>query len=206
MRKTRQKRKRVKFSTRLPCKKQEFNKGGGRLKIEVHLAEKDFICFGCFDAFRVKRAWRGPVLFTAILGAAAALCFLLHSRRGAVLLGGALLTVAVGLPVAWLVNFWLSLRRQARAAGLSGGKHVYTLELHDDETGITVDNEKECAAYSWEQMLHVYRSRTASYLYITPQRAFLIPHDCVEGGPDALWALVRRHVPAGRQTDAAGTK
>lgn len=176
------------------------------MKIEVRLTEKEFIRFGWFDAVRVKRAWRGPALFAAILGAAAVLCFVLHSRRGAVLLGGALLLVALGLPAAWFLNFGASLRRQAKAAGLSEEKHVYTLELRDGEEGVTVDSGKEHAAYAWQQVFHVYRNGTASYLYITPQRAFLIPHDCIEGGPDALWALVGRQVPAERQTDAAGTK
>lgn len=175
------------------------------MRIKVRLTEKEFISFGWFDALRVKRAWRGPALFAAILGAAAALCFILHARRGAVLLGGALLAVALGLPAAWLLNFGVSLRRQAKAAGLSGGKHVYTLELQDDEAGVAVDSGKERAAYSWEQVFHVYRNKTASYLYITPQRAFLIPHDCVEGGEDALWNLFGRCIPAEHQTNAAGT-
>lgn len=176
------------------------------MKIEVRLTEKEFIRFGWFDALRVKRAWRGPALFAAILGAAAVLCFIFFARRGAVLLGGALLLVALGLPAAWLLNFGASLRRQAKAAGLSEGKHVYTLELQDGAEGVTVDSGKEHASYAWEQAFHVYRSRTASYLYITPQRAFLIPHSCVEGGPDALWELFERHISAGRQTDAVGTK
>ena len=175
------------------------------MKIEVRLTEKEFIRFGWFDAIRVKRAWRGPALFAAILGGAAILCFILHARRGAVLLGGVLLLVALGLPAAWFVNYGASLRKQAKAAGLSEEKHVYTLELQDGEGGVTVDSGKEHTAYSWQQVFHVYRNKTASYLYITPQRAFLIPHDCVEGGPDALWTLVGRHVPAGRQTGAAGT-
>lgn len=176
------------------------------MKIEVRLTEKEFISFGWFDALRVKRAWRGPALFTAILGGAAALCFTFYARRGAVLLGSALLLVALGLPAAWFLSFGASLRKQAKAAGLSEEKHVYTLELQDDAAGVTVDSGKEHAVYAWQQVFHVYRNRTASYLYITPQRAFLIPHTCVECGPDALWALMGRHIPAGRQTDASGTK
>ena len=175
------------------------------MKIEVRFTEKEFISFGWFDALRVKRAWRGPALFAAILGGAAVLCFILYARRGAVLLGGVLLVVALGLPAAWFLNFGASLRKQAKAAGLSEEKHVYTLELQDDAAGVTVDSGTERAAYSWQQVMHVYRSKTASYLYITPQRAFLIPHSCVEDGPDALWELFEKHIPAGRQTDAAGT-
>lgn len=171
------------------------------MKVEVRINEKDFMRFSWFDAFQHKKAWHRPAAFAAILGAAAAICFALHDRRGAVLLGGVLLVVALGLPAAWFLSFYLSLRKQAQAAGLSGGKYAYTLELHDDDQGITVDKGAEHAAYSWEQVFHVYRSKTASYLYITPQRAFLIPHDCVKGGGERLWELVGRRAPVDRQTN-----
>ena len=168
------------------------------MKIKVRLNEREFIKFSWFDAFRRKKIWRRPALFAAILIAAAAICFAMHERRGAVLLGGVLLVVALGLPAVYFLSFYLSLRRQG--AGLAGGKPVYTLELHDDSRGITVDNGEEHAAYPWEQVFHVYRHKNASYLYMTPQRAFLIPHSCVRGGADGLWSLLGRWIPENRRT------
>lgn len=170
------------------------------MKIEVWLSEKEFIKFSIFDTFRRNRAWLRPALFAALLGAAAAVCFVLHERQGAVLLGGVLLAVGLGLPAAWILSFFLSLRKQAKAAGLVEGKYAYTLELYDDSRGLAVDNGKEHAAYPWEQVFRVYRDETASYLYISPQRAYLIPHSCVRGGADGLWALLERRVPSDRQT------
>ena len=177
-----------------------YGQGVCRVKIEVRLNQKDFMKFGWFDAFRHKKLWRRPALFAAILGAAAAVCFVLHHRNGAVLLGCVLLVVALGLPAAWFLSFYLSLRGQAQAAGLSGGKYAYTLELRDDDRGIVVDNGTEHTAYPWEQVFRVYRNETASYLYVSAQRAFLIPHDCVGGGADGLWKLIKRRVPEDRQT------
>ena len=168
------------------------------MDIQVHLDEREFMKFSWFDALRHKKVWCRPALFAAILGAAATACFVLHDRRGAVLLGSVLLVVALGLPAAYFLSFFLSLRRQG--AGLAGGKYIYTVELYDDDRGITVDNGDEHAAYSWEQVYHVYRTETASYLYITPQRAYLIPHDCVGKDIGRLWALIQRRVPADRQT------
>lgn len=168
------------------------------MDVRVCLDEREFKKFSWFDALRHKRVWRRPALFATILGAAAMICFMLHDRRGAVLLGSVLLVVALGLPAAYFLSFFLSLRRQG--AGLAEGKYVYTIELHDDDRGITVDNGNEHTSYSWEQVYHVYRTETASYLYITPQRAYLIPHDCVGKDIGSLWALVQRRVPADRQT------
>jgi len=123
----------------------------------------------------------------------------MHDIQGAVLLGTALLIVGIGLPAVYFLNFFLSLRKHAFDKGLSTEKYVYTLELSNDD-GITVDNDYEHAVYPWEQVFHVYRNTNASYIYITPQRAFLIPHACIPGGPDVLWELIRHKVPADRQT------
>lgn len=172
--------------------------GACRVNIQVRLDESEFMKFSWFDALRHKKVWRRPALFAAILGAAAAACFVLHDRRGAVLLGSVLLVVALGLPAAYFLSFFLSLRKQS--AGLTGGKYVYTVELYDDDRGITVDNGNEHSSYSWEQVFHVYHTQTASYLYITPQRAYLLPHNCVREGTDGLWALIQRRTPADRQT------
>lgn len=168
------------------------------MKIEVYLSGREFVKFGLFNTFRHGKGWHRPALFAAILAAFAAACFALHDRRGAVLLGGVLLVVALGLPAAYFLSFFLSLRRQG--AGLARGKYVYTIGLYDDERGITVGNGDEHTAYSWEQVYHAYRTETASYLYITPQRAYLIPHDCVGKDIDRLWALIQRRVPTDRQT------
>ena len=167
------------------------------MKIEVRLSEKEFIRFGLFDTLSLQRGWVRPALFAAILGGAAAVCFFMHQRKGAVLLGSVLLAVAAGLPAAWFLNFFLSLRKQAAAQGLGQGKHVYTLTLSG--SGVRVDNGREQADFAWDQIHRVCRRREATYLYITPQRAFLIPHRCAEGGGDGLWSFLRPRVPEARQ-------
>ena len=169
------------------------------MKIEVYLKVTQLIRFGLFDTFLRKRGWVRPALFAAILSVAAAICFLLHERRGAVLLGGVLLAVALGLPAAYFLSYFLSLRGQAR--GLAGGKYVYTVELGDEGRGVAVDNGQERAAYPWGQIFHAYRRGEITYLYITEQRAFLLPHGCVKGGGEALWTVLERRLPADRRTD-----
>lgn len=167
------------------------------MNIEIRLSEKEFIRFGLFDTLSLKRGWVRPALFAAILGGAAAVCFIMHQRRGAVLLGSVLLAVAAGLPAAWFLNFFVSLRKQAAAQGLGQGKHVYTLTL--DGGGVRVDNGRERADFAWDQVFRVCRRPEATYLYITPQRAFLIPHHCAEGGGDGLWSFLQAHVPEARR-------
>lgn len=166
------------------------------MNIRVCLSKGDFMRFGWFDALHHKQVWRRPALFAAILGAAAIVCFIFHARRGAVLLGCVLTAVAAGLPAAYFLSFYLSLRRQG--AGLGEGKYVYTLTLYDDARGLTVDNGSEHAAWTWDQVYRVYETDTAAYLYLTPQRAYLIPYACVKAGGEKLHALLTRWVPEGR--------
>lgn len=167
------------------------------MKIQIRLSQRDFIRFSLFDAFFHKKGWLRPVLFAAILGACAAVCFALRGRRGAVLLGGVLLAVALGLPAAWFLSFFLSVRAQARGQGLGGGKYVYTLELGERE--LCVDNGRERAAYPWDRIFRAYRRPDAVYLYVAPQRAFLIPCGCAESGGEKLWRLIENRVPKERR-------
>ena len=166
------------------------------MNVQVRLSRRDFVRFSLFDTLIHKRGWLRPALFAAILGAAAGVCFALRERRGAVLLGAVLLAVALGLPAAWLLSFFLSVRGQARAQGLGGGKYVYTLDLREGE--LAVDNGRERACYPWAQIFRVYRRPDAAYLYVTPQRAFLLPYGCVQGGAEALERILERRLPAGR--------
>jgi len=170
------------------------------MKIEVRLNRKEFLRFSRFDMLCYRKIWRSPVIFAAILSVSASMCFLMHDVKGAVTLGVVLLLAGIGIPSAYFLNFFLSLRKNSLDNGLSTEKYVYTLELSKDNDAIIVENGHEHAVYSWEQVFHVYRNTNVSYLYITPQRAFLIPHNCVPDGADALWAFIGHKVPVDRQT------
>lgn len=169
------------------------------MKIQVRLSEKQFIRFSLFDVFHRRKGWRTPSVFALIMGVFAVACFVMRERRGAVFLGGVLLAVAIGLPLAYFLSYFLSLSAQAKAQKLAEGKYVYTLDLNDEKE-IRIVNRKEHAAYPWEQVYHVYRNRDAIYLYITERKAFLIPFDCVNGEENHLWALLERKIPEDRRS------
>lgn len=159
--------------------------------IQIRLSQRDFFKFSFYDIFRQKRGWVRPTMFAIIFAAASTACFMFHTRPGAMLLGTILIVVALGLPTVWILNFFLSIRRQARKQGLGGGKYVYTLNLEDQ--GLTVNNGQECALYFWKQ-IHAYRTSNAVYLYVTSQRAFLIPYICLKDSGDQLWQLIQGYL------------
>lgn len=165
------------------------------MTIDVELSGTEFRRFTIFDLLRRRKQWQGPVLFALILGASAAICFTRSQTRGAVLLGNVLLTVGLGLPCVYFAYFFSSLSRQVRQQGLTRPQKVYAVTLAEKAKGITADNGREQLQYEWKAVHHAYRHGTATYLYLTPQRALILPHTCVED-PDALWALLTKKLPA----------
>ena len=164
------------------------------MTIEVELSGAEFRRFTIFDLLRRRKQWQGPVVFALILGASAALCFTRTGTRGAMLLGNVLLAVGLGLPCVYFAYFFSSLNRQVRQQGLTRPQKVYTVTLEDKAKGILADNGREQLQYEWKSVHHVYRNLTATYLYLTPQRALILPHSCMED-PDKLWALLTKRLP-----------
>ncbi len=171
------------------------------MRIEVIMTEEIFRRFTMFDLFRRKKVWRAPAIWAAILCVSAAICFAMSHVRGALLLGWVLAIVGLGLPFTYFSTFANSMKQQILAQGLKRPRHVYTLVLSERAKGISVSNEKEHADYEWKNVHHVYRDLTATYLFITKDRGFILPHQCIEEGEDALWDLLRKKIPELRRSD-----
>lgn len=175
------------------------------MTIDVLLNKEVFRRFTIFDILKRRKLWRSPTLFALILGISACICFLMRQVDGAILLGAVLLIVGLGMPCIYFLSFFRSLNRQIIENDLLRPKKVYTLHLTDGDAGIAVDNGREHVDYRWSNVYRVYRDTLATYLYITPERAFLLPHDCVEESADALWKLIGRNVPSDRIVDLRKT-
>lgn len=168
------------------------------MTIEVNLTAEEFKRFSLFDTFRRRKMWRAPVTFASILSFCALICYLMHHVEGAVMLGSVLLLVGLGMPISYFVAFFISLARQVQSLGLP--KKVYALYLTEKSNGIAIENDHEHADYKWKDVFHVYRCKSATYLFMTPERAFILPHSCVDEGADALRHLMEKKLPAGKYT------
>ncbi len=137
--------------------------------------------FGFFDAFVVKRHWRGPALFSLILIAFAAAA-LWAGKEQSGLIAAVLLAVGLGLPLIYAGAFLGQLNRQAARFGLGRGRRIYTVALGPE--GVTVHNllrEEKDLRLVWSDIWRVYRRNGCIYLYAAPSKAFLLP----EGRADA---------------------
>ena len=161
------------------------------LLIPARITRPVFRRFAFFDAFCHQRHWQRPLAFALLMSAFSVPCFLLRERRqGAVLLGAVLLIVGLGLPLAYLLSFSLSLGRQMKRMDLRGERIAYTLRL--EPGGVHVTAGAETADYPWDVIYMAYRAPGCDYLYVGAGRAYLLPH-----GPAAekVWALLRDALP-----------
>lgn len=151
--------------------------------------------FALYDTFVRQARWRAPALFAAILGASAAVCFAMRqSREGAVLLGGVLLAVGLGLPAFYVLNYLWSVRKQGKR--LDSSRIAYTLHLREE--GLLVVASQDRAEYPWEALHLACHDRGCIYLYVSPQRAYLLP-EC--GQSEAAWALLQEKLPEAKRKD-----
>lgn len=169
-------------------------KGRWTMTIEVNLSAREFRNFTVFDVLRRRKQWQRPVIFAAILGVSSAACFSMSRVPGAVLLGNVLLTIGLGLPCVYFAFFFSSLQKQIRQMGLVRPQKVYTVKLTEKTEGISADNGRETMTYSWKSVHHAYRALTAVYLYLTPQRALILP-DLSAEDPEEVWKLITRKLP-----------
>lgn len=170
------------------------------MTIEVNLTAEIFKRFTFFDTFIRRKMWRSPATFSGILGVCAIICFLMNHVDGAVMLGTVLLVVGLGFPATYFITFALSLRKQITAYGLTSPKKVYTLHLTQKAEGISVENEREHVEYKWENVYHVYRDKQATYLFMSAQRGFILPHACTDDNAAQLWKLLERMLPKQKLT------
>lgn len=171
------------------------------MKINVLLTAELFVRFTLFDILKRRKMWKSPAIFAGILSPCALVCYLMNHVDGAVMLGTVLLIVGLGMPIFYFADFFLSLRKQVIAQGLKRPQNVYNLELTKEKKGIHISNGKESADYAWKDVYHVYRDTICTYLYMTPARAFLLPHTCLgDHEPDELWALITSQIPAEKTT------
>lgn len=155
-----------------------------------------FRSFAVFDNFRLRRVWRSPLLFALILSVCACICFLLQDRaEQAVLLGGILLALGLGLPIFYFLNFFLSIQKQIKKMKLDQQPKVaYTLTINKED-GVCITAGTRKTALAWSDLFGAYRVPGYIYLYAAVNRAYLLPEEQIDTDADQLWQLLTDCIP-----------
>lgn len=173
--------------------KEERAMKSGSVWLDARITPEVFREFAFFDTFRRQKRWKGPALFALIMGGFAGVCFALRgSREQAALIGAVLLLVGLGLPAAYVLSFFLSVRRREKALKAAGNPVAYQLRLEED--GLRVRQGEQEERYPWEQTALACRLKRCLCVYVEPRRAFLLPPRDGEE-EERLWAFLTARLP-----------
>lgn len=155
------------------------------------ISRRIFLRFALFDVFRHRKQWKRPLIFAVIFAALSGVCLAFRDRQeGAALLGYTLLAVGIGLPLVYLLSYFLSLRQQIRRMNLQEEQVFYTLRL--DAAGVQAAAGGQEAFCPWEKLYMACRVSDCFYLYVTRRQAYLLPD-----GPysEDVWNLLQTRLP-----------
>ena len=157
--------------------------------VPVRLDQKTFRRFAVFDALTVRKQGRRPLVFALILMASAFAALLLRKEQSGVI-AAVLFVIGLGLPIVYIGTFLSQINVQAERFRLGDGRKVYTVTLTDD--GITVQNhqkEEEILHLEWKDIWKAWRRKGCIYLYVTREKAFLLPAGQANVPDETLWAF-----------------
>jgi hypothetical protein len=168
------------------------------IRADVRIGAKQFRRFALFDAFCRQRRWVSPAVFAGFFILFALIAFWGRARaQQAGLLGGVLLGVGVVLPGVYFFSYLLSINGQIKKMKLAKPRFSYALRLNGE--GLEATAGKETRLFPWAQAHAAYRRAECTYVYVSEKQAFLLPHDQVVQGPDALWSLLDKALPASKR-------
>ncbi|MBR5226406.1 MAG: YcxB family protein [Clostridia bacterium] len=165
--------------------------------VNVQMDEKTFRRFARFDTYTLRRRWRSPAIFAAILTAFAFVAFLMDGRaQDAALIGRLLLIIGLGLPAAYFLHYEFQLSTQVRRLRIKKPRPAYFVSI--SEAGVRVVNNmarEEPLLLSFDQIHAVYRRPDAVYLYHAENRAFILPAKDASVSLASLWDLLAANLP-----------
>lgn len=168
------------------------------ITVHVRIHSGLFRRFALFDTFIRQRRYRAPALFMIIFLAFSLVAFATGKAQSA-MLGALLLIIGLALPLAYLMSFLLQVHDQCRRLGLKSPRPAYTLNLTETEFRVINDMKSEAELRLAYDALHgVYRVKDAYYLYVTPARAFILPHAQNSLSPAQMWDFLHERLPQGK--------
>lgn len=147
----------------------EFYVMKNEFSLETELDGKAFETHAIFTDFVLKKKWRRPVIWLGCLLTLSVICFILHEREGAVLLGGLFATLGILFPASYFLAYFIGLKRQSDKIDRDVKKIHYIT---------TVNNEGFTSGFgkiSWETVDKIYFYQDYIYVYLEKQTSFLLP-------------------------------
>ena len=168
------------------------------IHINVRIGSEDFQDFAVFDTIQRTKRWVRPCVFAVIMIAFACVCFALaNSGNQGILMGCVLLAVGLGLPLVYFFQFFYSVRQQAKKMKLDRPRHAYDILLNEDGVTFRAPTPAGGSAVTpWAEVYGDWQRDNIIYLYVSAQRAYLLPAGQSNVRDEKLWEYVSAHLPA----------
>ena len=161
-----------------------------QIDIPVRLDPRTFRRYCAFDALIRQRRWYWPALLSMLLITAA-----LAGLLGWLPMSGTVSGLLMGLGLAViLLNaglFVLPVELQIARQRLKDRPMVYALVLDGDGVRVSGDQRDEPpVSLPWDGLWAAYAHRGDVYLYVSSERALILPNGQASVPPDALWSFL----------------
>ena len=120
---------------------------------------------------------------------------LVSRKEQSALLASVLLVVGLGLPIVYFGMYWSQVNVQVERQKLKDQPLVYHVTLNRNGIHVRNARKEEEADFPWETMHAAYRVRGCIYLYVTPGKAFLLPHGQADTSDQNVWKMIEEHMP-----------
>ncbi len=159
--------------------------------ISVKLDERTFKKFAVFDMFILRKKWVRPVVFSLIMLGFAAVALLVRKEQSG-MIAAVLLAVGLGLPLVYAGSFLSQVNMQAVRWKLKPARNVYTVTLRDAGIAVINNQKKEDPLeLGWPAVRKAYRKKGCIYLYVTDQKAFLLPDGQANASGEEVWQYLK---------------
>ena len=171
------------------------------IDIHVKLDDKMFRRYCAFDNFRRQRRWYWPVL-TAMILTTMSIGGLLGLIPVSESVSGVLMGLGVAIPAVIFGLYFIQIEAQIARQKLKQTPAVYSLTFTAE--GVRVRNDQkqeEPVDLSWDKLWAAFRRTDCIYLYVNPERAFILPDGQASVSANALWDFLKKHLGEARCTD-----
>ena len=160
------------------------------ITVRVRLSAKQFRSFCAFDTFRRKRRHLPILIVTSVLFTFG-LWYLLFAKGGSGAVAGLLIGLTIAVPMVTFGLYVIQIESQVSRQGLTAAPEVYALHLSPDGVRISgLHRSSGTVSLSWIQIWAAYRARAAVYLYVSEDRAFILPDGQASVSDEKLWAYL----------------
>lgn len=178
--------------------------------LSITLGPASFKRFAQFNAFTRQKKLRRPISIGVAGFIGAIISFAMQEvSENMFLLGVLLCVIAFFVPGTYFRTFYASVKEQTAKMNIDPPRLVYTIELTSAADGVRYyypDEKKPAGVFSWKDLTGIWRTDRAIYLYVSEDRALLIPDSTKFTSQDEAWNFIRANAPAEKLHDERGKR